>query len=312
MSEIYRSKRSRIQSSRKDGNNCEEGVCCENPCIETRNGDTVCINCGMVQGRNIVGNERRAYTMQEIENRRRTEPRWRGFGPRTILPNEKQDSKGHSLGAKKKTLYSRLSKIQQSLVSSIERNFWEAKPKMKMMASKLNLPEHIQETAWKIYTLVAKKKLTMGRTIEGFVAASLYAAIRVHDSPKLMEEVAEVSEADRHTVVRSLGMIIREVLPEIGLKYNPITAEQLIFRFGTDLGLSLEIQKQALKMLVMASKKGLRRTGKDPKGMAASALYLAAKKTDDKRTQSDIADIGGITEVTLRSRNKEIKKFFNK
>jgi transcription initiation factor TFIIB len=152
----------------------------------------------------------------------------------------------------------------------------------------------------------------MGRTIEGFVAASLYAAIRVHDVPRLMEEVADVSEAERHTVVRSLGMIIREVLPELGLKYNPITAEQLVFRFGTDLELSLETQKQAFKMLVIASRNGLRRTGKDPKGLAASALYLAAKKTHERKTQAEIANKAGITEVTLRSRNKEIKKFSNK
>lgn len=296
----------------KRDDRCEEDHgehrCCENPCIETRDGNAVCINCGMVAGRDIVGNERRAYTTEEVEKRRRTEPRWRGFGPRTILPNDKVDSKGNRMGAKEKTLFSRLSKIQQSLVSSIERNFWEAKPKLKMLVSKLNIPEYIQETAWRIYAEVAKRKLTMGRSIDGFIGASLYAAIRVHEFPRLLEEVSDASMTSRHTIIRSLGMIIKEILPDLNLKYRPVTAEQLIFRFGNDLNISLNTQKEALTLLQKSTKGGMNRIGKDPKGFAASVLYMAAKPTEDRKTQAEISEIAGITEVTLRSRVKDVEK----
>jgi transcription initiation factor TFIIB len=282
--------------------------CCDNPKIEKKDGDHVCLNCGCVVGRNLVGNERRAYTMEEVNKRRRTEPRWREFGPRTMLPNSKVDSKGRLIGAKGKTLFSRLSKIQNSLISSIERNFWEAKPKLKMLTSKMNIPEHIKETAWKIYSVVAKKKLTMGRSIDGFIAASLYAAIRVHEFPRLLEEVCDAGLTSRRTVHRSLGMIVKEVLPELDLKYKPITAEQLVFRFGNDLNLPMETQKNAIRMLVKASRNGLMRTGKDPKGLAASVIYMAAKSTDNRKTQAEVSSIAKVTEVTLRSRSKQIKK----
>ncbi|MFX1391561.1 MAG: transcription initiation factor IIB, partial [Promethearchaeota archaeon] len=95
------------------------------------------------------------------------------------------------MNSKKSVMFSRLSKIQRSLINSLERNLWEAKPKLKLYASKLNIPEYISETAWRIYTEIAKKKLTMGRTIDGFVAASLYAAIRIHEFPKLLEDVSD-------------------------------------------------------------------------------------------------------------------------
>ncbi|MFX1456855.1 MAG: transcription initiation factor IIB family protein, partial [Promethearchaeota archaeon] len=244
---------------------------------------------------------------EEIQTRRRTEPRWRDFGPRTMLPNTKTDSKGKSIGAKEQALFSRLSKIQNSLISSIERNFWEAKPKLKMLTSKLNVPEYISETAWKIYSIVAKKKLTMGRSINGFIAGSLYAAIRVHDFPRLLDEVCEASLTPRRTVHRSLAMIIREVLPELRLRYQPITAECLVFRFGNELDLPIQIQKNAINMLKDASKNGLQRTGKDPKGLAAACIYIAAKNGSIRKTQSKVADIAKITEVTLRSRAKQIK-----
>ncbi|TXT65379.1 MAG: Transcription initiation factor IIB [Promethearchaeota archaeon] len=299
--------RKRLKRDRCEEDHSEVN-CCENPCIESRDGNAVCINCGMVSGRDIVGNERRAYTAEEVEKRRRTEPRWRGFGPRTILPNDKVDSKGNRMGAKEKTLFSRLSKIQQSLVSSIERNFWEAKPKLKMLVSKLNIPEYIEETAWRIYAEVAKRKLTMGRSIDGFIGAALYAAIRVHEFPRLLEEVSDASMTSRHTIIRSLGMIIKEILPDLNLKYRPVTAEQLVFRFGNDLGISLNTQKEALTLLQKSTRGGMNRIGKDPKGFAASVLYMAAKPTDDRKTQAEISEIAGITEVTLRSRVKDVEK----
>jgi transcription initiation factor TFIIB len=296
-----------IRSKNIDQDNLLFNECCENPCIEERDGNKVCLNCGLIVARTYVGNERRAYTIEEIQSRRRTEPRWRDFGPRTMLPTTKTDSKGKSIGPKEQALFSRLSKIQNSLISSIERNFWEAKPKLKMLTSKLNIPEYISETAWKIYSIVAKKKLTMGRSINGFIAGSLYAAIRVHDFPRLLDEVCEASLTPRRTVHRSLAMIIREVLPQLGLRYQPITAESLVFRFGNELDLPMNIQKCAIDMLREASENGLKRTGKDPKGLAAACIYIAAKDGSIRKTQSLVADIAKITEVTLRSRAKQIK-----
>ena len=284
-----------------------EPECCNKPSVQIRDGNRVCLNCGMISQKEFVVNERRAYTIQEIQNRKRTEPRWRDFGPRTMLPNTKTDSKGKSIGAKEQALFSRLSKIQNSLISSIERNFWEAKPKLKMLCSKLNIPDYISDSAWKIYSLVAKKKLTMGRSINGFIAGALYAAIRVHDFPRLLDEVCESSLTPRRTVHRSLAMIIREILPELNLKYQPIKAETLIYRFSNNLELPMEIQKCAINMLKTASKNGLKRTGKDPKGLAAACIYIAARDGNMRKTQSTVAYIAKITEVTLRSRAKQIK-----
>ncbi len=285
-----------------------ESKCCENPCIDIKGGNKVCLNCGLVLDVHLVELERRAYNVEEIEKRKQNEPRWRDFGSRTVLPNNKIDYKGHYLSAEKKTLFLRLSKIQNSLISGIERNFWEAKPKMKQLTSKLNIPDFIQETAWKIYALSAKKKLTMGRSIEGFIAASLYVAIRVHEFPKLLEEISDTAMIPRKSIIHSLGLLLREVLPELNLNYKPIKVKQLIYKFGCELDLSMEIQKNAQNLAALSSKMGLSFTGKDPKGLAASALYLAAKLTKQKKTQIEIAKAARITEVTLRTRIKEMKK----
>ncbi|MFW9969927.1 MAG: transcription initiation factor IIB family protein [Candidatus Odinarchaeota archaeon] len=291
-----------------------EELCCAKPNFDVKGGYKVCLNCGLIYDIHLVEIERRAYGKEEIEKRKQTEPRWREFGSRTVLPKDKIDYKGNYLSAEKKNLFLRLSKIQNSLISSIERNFWEAKPKLKQIASKINVPEYIHETAWKIYTLIAKKKLTMGRSIEGFIAASLYVAIRVHEFPKTLDELSDTSMIPRKTIIHSLSLVIREVLPELNLNYKPISVKQLIYKFGNELGLSMEIQNNALSLISKSSKMGLSVNGKDPRGFAASAIYLSARFSGEKLTQAKIAKATKITEVTLRTRIKDLKdkmKSFN-
>ncbi|MFX1310382.1 MAG: transcription initiation factor IIB family protein [Promethearchaeota archaeon] len=215
------------------------------------------------------------------------------------------------INAKKGLLFSRLAKIQRSLITSLERNYWEAKPKLKMYSSKLNIPVYITETAWRIYCEVAKKKLTLGRSIDGFIAASLYAAIRIHEFPKLLEDVSEASMVSSRTLFRSLGMILREILPGLGLDYHPISAERLVFLFGNKLELPEEIKIKALNILKDTSTKGLPLIGKDPKGLAAAVLYLVAKDTKFKKTQVEVAQAAKVTEVTIRSRLKDLKALMN-
>jgi transcription initiation factor TFIIB len=49
-------------------------------------------------------------------------------------------------------------------------------------------------------------------------------------------------------------------------------------------------------------------TGRAPSGMAAAAIYIASLLMDEKRIQKNFADIGKVTEVTIRNRYKELVK----
>jgi len=71
----------------------------------------------------------------------------------------------------------------------------------------MNIPGHIMETAWLIYMEVAKQKLTMGRSIEAFTAASLYISIRIHGFPKLLDEIIETAMIPFRQVHHSISLI---------------------------------------------------------------------------------------------------------
>ena len=54
-----------------------------------------------------------------------------------------------------------------------------------------------------------------------------------------------------------------------------------------------------------AMEKGLT-SGRGPTGVAAAALYIASVLLGERKTQRDVADIAGVTEVTIRNRYKAL------
>jgi len=64
-------------------------------------------------------------------------------------------------------------------------------------------------------------------------------------------------------------------------------------------------QNDSLKILKKADIVELT-SGRGPAGIAAAALYVASLLNDEKRTQREVADVAGITEVTIRNRYKEL------
>ena len=61
-----------------------------------------------------------------------------------------------------------------------------------------------------------------------------------------------------------------------------------------------------LKILKEAKKNRLP-VGKTPRGVAGADLYIACMLAKEKRTQKDIAEGAGITEVTIRNRYSALK-----
>ena len=71
------------------------------------------------------------------------------------------------------------------------------------------------------------------------------------------------------------------------------------------LKLSDKIQMRAIKILKYAKEKDVI-SGKGPTGCAAAAIYIASVLEGERKTQREVADVVGVTEVTIRNRYKEI------
>ncbi|MHA1820869.1 MAG: transcription initiation factor IIB [Promethearchaeota archaeon] len=283
--------------------------CCDNPMIKEEDGFYVCHNCGMTWEEKVLdASPRRAFTQEEINKRKSSEPVYSPIGPRTII-QVNADAKGTLLSPKKKQKYTRLSKIHRSLTTSYERNLWIALPNLQRLQERLALPDAVAEDALRIYTNAVKKRLTMGRSIDTILAASIFAALRIHGIPRTIEEIIAATELPKKNVVKSYRLILLKILPELNIKVEHFGPKRYIDKFSQDLKLSMATRNYAMELLEEAKKNGLPTAGKDPKGLAAAAIYLAARKIGEPKTQNQIAQLSHITEVTLRMRVKDILKF---
>ena len=65
-------------------------------------------------------------------------------------------------------------------------------------------------------------------------------------------------------------------------------------------------KRKATKILQTAEEQKIS-AGKDPMGLAAAALYVACVTNGENKTQRDVAEAAGVTEVTIRNRYKGLK-----
>ena len=133
------------------------------------------------------------------------------------------------------------------------------------------------------------------------IAACLYAACRSYNIPRTLDEMATASDVERKEIGRTYRFIIRK----LGITVKQSSPKDYISRFSSVLKLSPKTQNDALKVLKRAEEVELT-SGRGPAGIAAAALYVAALMNDEKKTQREVADIAGITEVTIRNRYKEL------
>ncbi len=281
--------------------------CCDQPDVRPYRGIYVCRTCGVVHGPVIVDAPRRAFTQQEIEERRSSEPVFTDFGPRTIVPKTGVDIGGTSLSPKQKQKYWRLSKIQRSVTTTFERNLSIAQPKLLNEASTLGLPRSVTEEALRLYKKAVRAKLTMGRSIDSLVAASLYAAVKIHGLPRTLNEISKITQIPVKNIAKSYRLLAQYITESTPKAVSNIKT-QYIVRFAEDLKLTPAVQRRAIELLSLAEKSGMVLTGKNPKGLASASLYIAAKELGEPRSQFEISKTSAVSEVTLRNRAKQIRK----
>jgi len=267
-------------------------------------GEIVCKDCGLVIEDKMVdfGQEWREFDGEESESRRRT------GAPMTYTQFDQGlgtevGGKGDffKLRNKSRSKFFRLRKWQYRISTAIERNLKLALAELKRVGSYLKLPKSVEEEAARIYTLAVQRGLVRGRSMESVVAGALYAACRRHDVPRTLDELSEASGIEK----KEIGRTYRFVTRELGITILPSNPADYIARFASALKLSAETQSKSIEILEDAQKAELT-SGRGPTGIAAAALYVAALMHGEKRTQREVADVAGVTEVTIRNRYKEL------
>ena len=274
-------------------------------------GETVCGDCGLVVNQQMMdkGPEWRAFTQEEKASRSRvgmpTSYSVHDKGLSTAISQIDRDAFGRKLPLRTRLQMWRLRKwqIRSRVHSSIDRNLAQAMAELDRLSDKVYIPSPIKEKAAVIYRKALDKGLVRGRSIAAIAAASLYAACRRSGTPRTLREVAEASLVEKKDVARCYRLLLRELDVQMPIA-DPLT---YVSKIAESTGISGKTQGAAIHILHEA-KKSRAAAGKDPMGLAAAALYIACLQNNEKKTQKDIAEAAGVTEVTVRNRYKTLRK----
>jgi transcription initiation factor TFIIB len=255
------------------------------------------------------GPEWRAFDSEQDDRRART------GSPMTFLSHDKglateiswsnKDYYGKRIPHKNRAQIYRVRKWHQRIrvSNAAERNLSLALQMLNDNGAKLGIPKDIKETAALIYRKAVEKNLIRGRSIESIVCASIYAACRMVNLPRTLDEISKASEVNK----KKIGKAYRHLAKELSLNLKPTTPYSYVAQFCS----KLELDKQAIVKSEEIVRKSIElgiSSGKGPTGVAAASIYIASVMLGKPRTQKEIARVSGVTEVTIRNRYKEISK----
>ena len=263
--------------------------------------ETVCAACGLVVA----------------EDRLDRGPEWRSFDAdareRTGAPlTPSRHDRGLSteigrgdrrLSGRQRRRYARLRRhhSRASIGSKADRNRVYAFTEIRRTAGSLSLPDATRDTACQLFARAQAEDLLRGRSVEGFAAASLYAACRMDGLARTMRELAEVTRAS----VDELQVAYDAMNRELGLPTGPIDPGEYLPRFASELDVPAAVEYRAHEHADRVREEGLA-TGRHPGGVAAACLYAAARERCYPLTQQEAADVAEVTPVTLRSTYVEL------
>jgi transcription initiation factor TFIIB len=282
---------------------------------DPESGEDICNGCGMIVSdkiQNINQPEWRAFSNEERNNRSRTgiptSLAIHDMGLSTVIGRANRDASGKKIDTAMHATMQRLRTWDSRALihASSDIGLIQAFNKLDILKDKLTLPYAVVEKAAYIYRKAQYKKLSRGRLVSELVAASVYAACREMSTLRTLKDIAAASNIKR----KHLAKAYRLLLIELDIKVPLVDHIKCIAKVANKANLSEKTKRQAISIINEVRRKDnelLYSAGKNPMGLAGTILYLSCLKTGENKTQLDIAQAAGVTEVTLRNRSKDLK-----
>ena len=226
------------------------------------------------------------------------------MGLSTIIGRTDRDATGNKLDAAMRTRMNRLATwdMRSQLHTPRDRSLRQAFFQLDVLKDKIGLSDSMVEKTAYIYRKAQSRKLTRGRTVSGVLAAAVYIACREMGAHRTLDDIATACNVKR----KELSKDFRMLHTRLDLKIPQQDPMKCIAKVASKAKLSEKTKRQAAQIMRNVTREEIS-AGKDPMGLAATVLYLSSIKNGETITQSNIAEAAGVTEVTVRTRAKELR-----
>jgi transcription initiation factor TFIIB len=277
---------------------------------DPESGETICTNCGVVITERVPQQGIQEWrSFDAVQDRERSRVGMPGTlarhdkGLSTIIGKPNKDASGQLIDNSMRVMMERLRTWDYRLQarSATDRNLKSAFVKLEALKGKLSLPAATIEKAAYIYRKVQEMGMIKGRTINAALGASIYIACREAGVTRTLNDIAILG----NTSYKELARTYRLIVLNLDLKVPLIDPVKCVAKIANKIQLSERTKRHAMHYMQIISKSGIA-AGKDPMGLAGAVIYLSCRYCNEARTQIEVANAGGVTEVTLRNRTKEL------
>jgi transcription initiation factor TFIIB len=178
-----------------------------------------------------------------------------------------------------------------------EQNRMHAIYELRRLCAGLELSDSVRDQACQLFRSAQAEDLLPGRSIEAVAGACVYAVCRCNRHPVTKGDIQRYS----HGSGTSLESAYKTLNTELGLPAPPRQPGEFLARFVSELDLprSEAVGRRARELAALADRNGLS-VGQNPRGVAAACIYQASRELEIPVTQAAIADVAGVTSMTLR------------
>jgi transcription initiation factor TFIIB len=162
------------------------------------------------------------------------------------------------------------------------------------LADRLDLPEYVREEAGMIYRKIVKKRLTMGRSKDTFVAVSIYVAIRRARLPLMLRDLLPMVQLGFSEFNRYLNVLKREAEIDV----PPPDPVAWIPKIASECHFSPQCQLLAVNYVRSMVKAG-ETFGMLPHTVAAIALYRMGALIGERKNIYKIAKLANCAATSI-------------
>jgi transcription initiation factor TFIIB len=226
------------------------------------------------------------------------------MGLATVIGKQNKDSSGRKLDPSMNTSIQRLRTwdLRSQVHSSKKRNLLQAFSDLNRLKDKLGLSDAIIEKTAYVYRKAQEKQLVRGRSTSSILAAAIYAACRELGTSRTLKEIAKATDVKLKAISRGYRILVLE----LDIKVPLVDPVKCIAKIANGVKLTEKTKRMAMDTMNDLVGKEISAV-KLPMGLAATVLYMSCLANGESKTQRDIADMAGVTEVTLRNRLKDLK-----
>jgi len=270
--------------------------------------EQVCEDCGCVTGEDAL--DRTGGTKAHLD-----EDRTKRTGPQLSVTRHDRglstkighfrDGKGQELQGSVREKFARLRThhSRAQIQGKRERNRVAANVEIDRMTSALGMAHDREEQACQLFRTIHDEEALVGRSLEGVASACVYAVARLNRDPIMATEVGTVARVETLDVKRAYKWLNRT----LELPTPPPRAESYLPKIVSAVNCSTAVETTATELITAWREAYPEHSGATARGTAAAAVYLASMYEREKRTQEAIAEAAGTSEMTLRTRYKQMR-----